>query len=149
MDWREQTYPKWMKDNPAHIAMSKSLSTNLNHLFLLRSLEELTGEEHNSSELAVANDNHFWQGTYYSSYKTTELNQATVEKIKTCWELLWLFWISRTHPEAMQQYPQVLWTSCYLSTATAHSHLSQSSSMAICHCLQHLGCTRSKQSTSF
>ena len=36
------------------LSPSFSLSTNLNHLFLLRSLESLTGEEHNSEELAAA-----------------------------------------------------------------------------------------------
>ncbi len=104
LDWREQSYPTWVKNNPVHIAMSKSLSTNLNHLFLLRSLEELTGEVHNSEALATAIDNHFWQGTYYSSYKSTELNPAPVENqdmLGTALAVLDL----QTHPEVMQHYP--------------------------------------------
>lgn len=32
LDWREQTYPAWVKSNLAHLAMSKALSTNLAHL---------------------------------------------------------------------------------------------------------------------
>ena len=74
LDWREQTYPAWVQDNPVHIAMSKSLSTNLNHLFLLRSLEELTGEDHQSNDLAVAIDTHFWDGTAYRSFLHSELS---------------------------------------------------------------------------
>ena len=105
MDWREQTYPKWMKDNPVHIAMSKSLSTNLNHLFLLRSLEELTGEEHNSSEkMAIILIIIFGKEHIIHPIKTTELNPAAVENqdmLGTALAVLDL----KTHPEAIQQYP--------------------------------------------
>ena len=38
LDWRAQTYPAWTASDVVHIGMSKSLSTNLDHLFLLRSL---------------------------------------------------------------------------------------------------------------
>jgi len=31
LDWREQTYPMWAKDDLAHIAGSKALSTNVAH----------------------------------------------------------------------------------------------------------------------
>ena len=70
----QQTYPSWMQNNPALIGMSKSLSTNLNHLHLLRALEALTGEDHQSTDLAEAIDAHFWTGSSYSSFKTTELH---------------------------------------------------------------------------
>ena len=32
LDWREQTYPEWVGGNLVHIAMSKTLSTNVLHL---------------------------------------------------------------------------------------------------------------------
>ncbi|MEC7985568.1 MAG: hypothetical protein VX278_10430 [Myxococcota bacterium] len=104
LDWREQSYPAWVQDNPVHIAMSKSLSTNLNHLFLLRALESLTGEDHHSQDLATAIDTHFWKGTYYSSYKLSELNPVTTHQqdlLATALAVLDL----GTHPEALAQYP--------------------------------------------
>ena len=59
LDWRAQTYPRWMVDTPAHIAMSKSLSTNLSHLYTLRALEELTNEDWGSAALASTIDEPF------------------------------------------------------------------------------------------
>ncbi len=45
LDWREQTYPAWTKGDPAQIAMSKSLSTNLLHLNAMRLAAELAAEK--------------------------------------------------------------------------------------------------------
>lgn len=45
LDWREQTYPAWTADDPAQIAMSKSLSTNLLHLNAMRLAAELATEK--------------------------------------------------------------------------------------------------------
>ena len=73
LDWRAQTYPQWMVDTPAHIAMSKSLSTNLSHLYTLRALEELTNEDWGSAALAITIDEAFWNGTSYSSFVATDL----------------------------------------------------------------------------
>ena len=36
LDWREQTYPAWTKDNVLAIAMSKALSVNVANYFLLK-----------------------------------------------------------------------------------------------------------------
>jgi hypothetical protein len=36
LDWREQTYPGWVKDNVLAIAMSKALSVNVANYFLLK-----------------------------------------------------------------------------------------------------------------
>ena len=44
-DWRRKPIISGWIDTPAHIAMSKSLSTNLSHLYTLRALEELTNED--------------------------------------------------------------------------------------------------------
>ncbi len=104
LDWREQTYPQWMIDTPAHIAMSKSLSTNLNHLYTLRALEELTGSDWSSDELATAIDAHFWTGTQYSSFIATDLFPQAVHQqdlLATSLAVLEL----GTHPEALTQYP--------------------------------------------
>lgn len=104
LDWREQSYPAWTADDTVHIAMSKSLSTNLDHLFLLRSLEELTGEEHGADDLALAIDAAFWDGEVYRSYLTTELDPAPAgqqDLLATSLAVLDL----GTHPEALERYP--------------------------------------------
>lgn len=38
LDWREQTYPSWVKKNLSHIGMSKTLSTNIAHYAALKNL---------------------------------------------------------------------------------------------------------------
>ncbi len=44
LDWREQTYPGWTAQDVAHIAMSKSLSTNVLHRVLLDAAAALATE---------------------------------------------------------------------------------------------------------
>lgn len=44
LDWREQSYPSWASEELVHIGLSKSLSTNVAHLFALRLLAELALE---------------------------------------------------------------------------------------------------------
>ena len=104
LDWREQTYPDWVADNVVHIGMSKSLSTNLNHLFLLRSLEELTGEDHQSARLEQAIETHFWDGERYRSRMGTTLDSslsAQEDLLATSLAVLDL----GTHPESLSLYP--------------------------------------------
>jgi len=104
LDWREQSYPSWTAEDVVHIGMSKSLSTNLDHLFLLRALEELTGEDHDADALAAAIDAAFWTGGSYSSYKMSELDPAPVQRrdlLATSLAILDL----GTHPEALESYP--------------------------------------------
>ena len=43
LDWREQTYPSWTKDNVIAIAMSKALSVNAANYFALRTASEYAG----------------------------------------------------------------------------------------------------------
>ena len=84
--------------------MSKSLSTNLNHLFLLRSLEELTSEAHGSEALAERIDAVFYDGATYRSFTGNPLNPAPVEQqdlLATSLAVLDL----GTHPEALTAYP--------------------------------------------
>jgi len=45
LDWREQSYPIWTKDDPVQIGMSKALSTNACHLSALRLAASLAGDE--------------------------------------------------------------------------------------------------------
>lgn len=53
LDWREQSYPGWTVPDLAHIAASKSLSTNVAHLVLLDTGAELAAEK---GDTATAND---------------------------------------------------------------------------------------------
>ena len=46
LDWREQTYPAWTKDNVLPIAMSKALSVNVANYFLLKTTSEYAGRLH-------------------------------------------------------------------------------------------------------
>ena len=104
LDWRAQTYPQWMVDTPAHIAMSKSLSTNLSHLYTLRALEELTNEDWGSAALASTIDEAFWNGTSYSSFVATDLFPYPVYQQDLLAISLAILDLG-THPEALYQYP--------------------------------------------
>lgn len=44
LDWREQTYPSWTTGSLAHIAQSRTLSTNVTHLAILDVAEKLATE---------------------------------------------------------------------------------------------------------
>lgn len=104
LDWREQSYPNWVADNVVHIGMSKSLSTNLNHLFLLRSLEELTGDDHQSAELEQAIKTHFWDGERYRSRIGPPLDgslSVQEDLLATSLAVLDL----GDHPESLSLYP--------------------------------------------
>ena len=50
LDWREQSYPQWVKEDPVQIGMSKALSTNCCHYNALRLAATLAGELGNSAE---------------------------------------------------------------------------------------------------
>ena len=92
LDWREQTYPSWTKENTVHIAMSKSLSTNILHLNALKILVEMASEKGDSAEavqysgwvsdLKTAIKNAFIIGgdPLLSTFKTTELDNSAVNK---------------------------------------------------------------------
>ncbi|MBC8379083.1 MAG: hypothetical protein H8E62_07910 [Planctomycetes bacterium] len=45
LDWRQQSYPGWTKDNVLAIAKSKTLSTNIGHHQLLKTAAELAGQK--------------------------------------------------------------------------------------------------------
>lgn len=52
LDWREQTYPAWVKERLEHIAMSKTLSTNVAHLILLGWAAEVAGALQQTADAA-------------------------------------------------------------------------------------------------
>lgn len=70
LDWREQTYPVWTRDDTLAIASSYALSTNVLHYLALRDAATLAARRHDSREamfrqqagdLAVAIRRHFGQ----------------------------------------------------------------------------------------
>jgi len=50
LDWREQSYPDWTKEDPVQIGMSKALSTNCCHYHALQLATTLAGELGNSDQ---------------------------------------------------------------------------------------------------
>ncbi|MBX3186186.1 MAG: hypothetical protein KF819_04190 [Labilithrix sp.] len=88
LDWREQTYPGWAVPDLAHIAASKSLSTNVAHLALFDTGVELAKErgdtasataiEAMATALRSAIRARLWldEDKQLSTYVTTELDPA-------------------------------------------------------------------------
>ncbi len=84
LDWREQTYPGWTKDNVIAIAMSKSLSVNAANYFALRTASGYAGrlglrDEQNryatwADDLKSAINRNFFdsQAGLYSTYLLTD-----------------------------------------------------------------------------
>ncbi|MFO0659941.1 MAG: hypothetical protein U0165_08950 [Polyangiaceae bacterium] len=92
LDWREQSYASWTANNPVHIAMSRSLSTNIAHLIALETGRDLAteqGDATTASELAGwASDLRSAIETQFtlpsgmlSTYVTTYLNPAPSERL--------------------------------------------------------------------
>ncbi len=91
LDWREQSYPRWTATDPVHIAMSKSLSTNVAHLILLELAAALADETSATSEAARYRDwaqalrtaivGGLWQGDHFSALLTTWLDPAPVGRL--------------------------------------------------------------------
>jgi hypothetical protein len=96
LDWREQTYPGWTAQDTAHIAMSKSLSTNVLHRVLLDAAATLATERGEadraarwrgwSDALRTAIRARFWDNDarQFRAYVTTALDPSAVRR----WDLL-------------------------------------------------------------
>jgi hypothetical protein len=88
LDWREQSYPAWTVPDLAHIAASKSLSTNVAHLALLDTGAELAAEVSDTAsattyakmaaDLRVAIRTRLWldEDKQFSTFVTTALDPA-------------------------------------------------------------------------
>ncbi len=93
LDWREQTYPVWTAENTVHIAMSKTLSTNVLHYLILDIAVKLAQLKSDSATvtkytdyrdaLKTAINNGFYNplARLYSSMKTTYLDNYPVLKL--------------------------------------------------------------------
>ena len=92
LDWREQTYPVWTADNTVHIAMSKTLSTNVLHYLILDiavKLAQLKSESaavtkytgyRDALKTAINDKFYLADDKLYSSMKTTYLDDAPARK---------------------------------------------------------------------
>lgn len=92
LDWREQSYPRYIREDTSHIAMSKALSTNVGHHALLVLAADLADELGDSAtsvryrtfadDLARAIARDLWLPDVgqFSAMKPTELDPAPVHK---------------------------------------------------------------------
>ena len=93
LDWREQTYPGWTKDNVLPIAMSKALSVNAANYFLLKTTSAYAGRlgiqddkiryAQWATALKDSINRQFWDANagLYSTYLLSDgLNEVRVER---------------------------------------------------------------------
>lgn len=91
LDWREQTYPRWVQNDLAHIGMSKALSTNLGHLALMElaaTLGETLGNPNGpryrrwATDLRAAIRAKFWdaEAGMFRTFQTTTLDPAAARQ---------------------------------------------------------------------
>jgi len=92
LDWREQTYPVWTASDTVHLAMSKTLSTNVLHFIILdigSKLAELKGDASfkndcdtwkNSLKNSIVDEFYLSDSKLFSAMKTTYLNDAAIKK---------------------------------------------------------------------
>ncbi|MGB0590005.1 MAG: hypothetical protein ACPGU1_10035 [Myxococcota bacterium] len=99
LDWREQSYATWTASDTVHIAMSKSLSTNLAHLALLTAIDHPE-----AAALRAAIEVAFWDGERYLSYLGTTLDGSAPERWDLLGNALAVLDLG-THPEAIATYP--------------------------------------------
>ncbi|MBZ9604023.1 hypothetical protein [Phyllobacterium chamaecytisi] len=100
LDWREQTYPNWTEKTVVHIAMSKTLSTNINHWKILDVAAKLAVELNKTSDATkyvgwaddlkqrIKDDLWLKDAGMFSMMKTTELDQAPVRRFELLGEAL-------------------------------------------------------------
>jgi hypothetical protein len=122
LDWREQTYPKWVEKNIIHVGMSKALSTNILHFYALKKVADFAIELGHTDEFnkytKMANalrkniNKHFWdkKQKLYTTFITTYLDRAPVNKYDLLGNsLAVLLDVAQTSDQkkVMQYYPMV------------------------------------------
>lgn len=122
LDWREQSYPSWTAADTVHLAMSKTLSTNIGHLAVLRvgawlaaergDMEAASRYESWAGELVTALNDEMWleDAGMFSAMKTTELDQAPLHKYDLLGESLAVLWgaaDARRGAKVVASYPHV------------------------------------------
>lgn len=104
LDWREQTYPSWTKSSLWHIAMSKTLSTNVAHLIALEFASECASRLNKTQEsqtyktwataLRKAIHSKFYLSSagLYSTMLTTTMDEAPTYKFDLLGNALAILW---------------------------------------------------------
>ena len=100
LDWREQSYPSWTREDTVHLAMSHALSTNVGHhaiLWVAAELAREVGEQGEAArydqmarDLAAAINASLWleDAGMYSALMTTTLDPAPLHKFDLLGESL-------------------------------------------------------------
>lgn len=130
LDWREQTYPSWTKNSLWHIAMSKALSTNVNHLIALEVAGKMAKQLNKTTEAqkyetwakSLRNSIHskFYIASegLYSTMLTTTMDQSATYKFDLLGNALAILWgvaDSQTAAKVVSSYthsdkgPPVVW----------------------------------------
>lgn len=88
LDWREQTYPEWTKEDTANIGTSKAISTNVGHYITLKYTSYLAKKHGNhtiatkyetwASDLRNDLNKHFWDAKkgLYKTFKISGLDEV-------------------------------------------------------------------------
>jgi hypothetical protein len=124
LDWREQSYPSWTAQDTVHLAMSKTLSTNVGHLAILEIAAKLAREE---GEAARAGELEGWAGALreairrelwledagmFSAMKPTGLDPTALHKFDLLGESLAVMWgVAETPQDAasiVARYPRTV-----------------------------------------
>jgi hypothetical protein len=104
LDWREQSYPSWTAQDTVHLAMSKTLSTNVGHLAIMEIaalLAEEKGESARAAQLKAdagalreALRSGMWleEAGMFSAMKPTGFDQAALHKFDLLGESLAVLW---------------------------------------------------------
>ncbi|MEQ7414095.1 Six-hairpin glycosidase-like protein [Xanthomonas campestris pv. campestris] len=121
LDWREQTYPAWTREDVRFIAESFALSTNVLHYQALRLAEQLARQRGDAraseyarwaAQLRQAIDTRFWNATQqqYVSYLGSAAHPVRYAKVDmlglSLGVLADVFPLERAR-EAMRRYPAV------------------------------------------
>ncbi len=92
LDWREQSYPSWTKNDTVQIGMSKALSTNIGHYALLTATAALATEKGLSTEAskyqtwadslatAIATNFYLTAHSQFSTFFTTFLDPSATQR---------------------------------------------------------------------
>jgi hypothetical protein len=122
LDWREQTYPAWVKNNVAHIGMSKTLSTNIAHYMALKNLSLFSFEVGQVRDfktyakmalnLRDSINKHFWdeEKGLYRLLITSFLDSAPVAKYDLLGNAMAVIFdvaVTKRQKNLMQNYPIV------------------------------------------
>jgi hypothetical protein len=123
LDWREQSYPGWVRDNVIHVGMSKALSTNVAHYYALKTMADVSvelGDSNNfrkyqklAKNLKQSINKYFWDDDkkLYRTFLVTYLDRSNIDKYDLLGNALAvLLGVAQTQDQktCLANYPMVL-----------------------------------------